>query len=302
MRAFGARGWDRASYRLPLDRPATINGRPARTIDASPSGLALSGVPETLGPGDPVRLAIAFDDGSEVQLHGRITDRRSSGIHTSVGVALELSDEEWARWIRRLFSAAGITGRVPALSGAPIARRPLAFERERAPLRRTISTMVPAVLVTAVSAIVASALLVAFLGYRPMVERSGSMVPRLRIGDVVLAEWVHADRIRPGQIVTFPRDIGRTELVTHRVQRVRVVGQEVRVVTKGDANLDPEQWSVSRNTLVGRVVWTVPRVGALMTALGAALVRRLLLAVSSLIILACGVVAFARRRQEAASG
>ena len=191
-------------------------------------------------------------------------------------------------------SGAGAPGRSDR---SPPARIRARSERRCA---RAISTMVPAVLVTAVSVIVASALLVAFLGYRPMVERSGSMVPRLRIGDVVLAEWVPADRIRPGEIVTFPLDIGRTELVTHRVQRVRLVGHEVRVVTKGDANVDPEHWSASRSTLVGRVVWTVPRVGALMTALGSAFVRRMLLAVSSLLIVICAVVAFARRRQEAA--
>ena len=78
----------------------------------------------------------------------------------------------------------------------------------------------PAVLVVAVSTLVAGALLLALLGYRPMVERSGSMVPKLRVGDVVVAEWVHADRIKPGEIVTFPFNFGRTELVTHRVQSI----------------------------------------------------------------------------------
>ena len=70
MRAFGARGWDRASYRLPLDRPATVDGHPARTVDASPSGLALTGVPATLAPGDPVEVSIEFDDES-VRCAGR---------------------------------------------------------------------------------------------------------------------------------------------------------------------------------------------------------------------------------------
>ena len=41
------------------------------------------------------------------------------------------------------------------------------------------------VAVTGVSALVFGALLLALLGYRPMVVRSGSMVPTLGIGDVV---------------------------------------------------------------------------------------------------------------------
>ena len=128
MRAFGARGWDRASYRLPLDRPATIDGQTARTVDASPSGLALTGVPATLGPGDPVDVSIEFDDES-VRLHGKVTDRRTLGPQTSVGVALDLSTEERAQWVYRLFSAAGITGRVPTFS---VARSPRQTSRVRA--------------------------------------------------------------------------------------------------------------------------------------------------------------------------
>ena len=122
------------------------------------------------------------------------------------------------------------------------------------------------------------------------------MVPRLRIGDVVVAEWVHADRIKPGEIVTFPFDVGRRELVTHRVQTVRVVGDTVEVMTKGDANLGSEHWSTPRTALVGRVVWTVPRVGAAVTLLGSAWIRRMLLAASVLIVVACALVALTRRR------
>src|SRR5258705_13109392 len=60
MRAFAARGWDRATYRLPFDRPATVNGQPARTVDASPAGLAVTGVPETIASGDHVEVSITF--------------------------------------------------------------------------------------------------------------------------------------------------------------------------------------------------------------------------------------------------
>ena len=236
MRTFGARGWDRASYRIPLDRPATVDGHPARTVDASPSGLALSGVPATLGPGDRISVTIALDDATVVPLRGIVTDRRGSGARTSVGIALDLDADERVTWVRQLFSEAGLLRAAPKLSAVRTDRRHLAFEHQPGRLRRRLAAFVPAAVVVVVSTFVLSALLLAFLGYRPMVERSGSMVPRLRVGDVVITEWVHADQIRPGEIVTFPQDIGRTELITHRVKSVSTRDQTVHVVTKGDAN------------------------------------------------------------------
>ena len=80
------------------------------------------------------------------------------------------------------------------------------------------------------------------------------------------------------------------------MQSIRVVGGVAHVVTKGDANLGSEKWSAPNTSLVGRVVWTAPRVGALVTMLGSMLVRALLLAASVLIVLICGLVALARRR------
>ena len=297
MRAFGARGWDRASYRLDLDRPATVDGHPARTVDASPSGLALVGVPDTIAPGDAVALAIQFDDAESIALHGTVAERRVSGGLNSIGVALDLDADARDRWVRRLFSATGLTGRVPTLPDGRGPRRRMAFEPRPPGARRALASFLPAVAVTAVSALVVSALLLAFLGYRPMVDRSGSMVPTIRVGDVVITEWVHADRIRPGQIVTFPQDIGRTELITHRVQHVRVVGHTVKVETKGDANISSEHWSASTNTLVGRVVWRVPWVGTLISLLGSALMRRLLLVLGVAVVMFATAIALTRRRK-----
>lgn len=278
MRAFGARGWDRASYRIALDRPATVDGQPARTIDASPAGLGLTGVPDALAPGARVAVSVAFDDASTFALQGSVTDRRTADGQASVGIALDLDAEEQGKWVVRLFSAAGLIGRLPIFSDTRKSRRPLAFERQPARVRRVLGVAVPATVMVGVSTLVAGALVLTFFGYRPLVDRSGSMVPALHVGDVVVNELVRADRIRPGEIVTFAQEFDRTELVTHRVQSIRVDGGTVKVVTKGDANVAPERWSVSSQTLVGRVVWRVPRIGSLLVLLGSTLIRRLLLA------------------------
>ncbi len=134
MRAFGARGWDRASYRLALDLPATVDGEPARTLDASPSGLALTGVDERLARGQRISLTIAFDDGVVMPLRGVVTDRRASAGQASVGVALDLEDEERSSWIRHLFDAAGVTGGEPVVhheAGSHGSSRPRWSRRSR---------------------------------------------------------------------------------------------------------------------------------------------------------------------------
>ena len=296
IRAFGARGWDRASYRLILDRAATVNGRPARTIDASPSGLGLTGMPDTLDRGERVVVEIALDEANPIELHGTVTDRRVSGGGTSIGIALDLKQGERANWVRALFSAAGLTGRVPTLPDARRARRPLAYERPPARFRRVLSVIVPGTVLVALSAIVACALLTAFLGYRPMVERSGSMEPTVQVGDIVITEWVHPDRLHVGDIVTFPYrfdpyPIGRSELVTHRVEHRRVDGRTLHFVTRGDANIDVEHWSASSRSLVGRVVLRIPRAGTLLIRLGSNDTRRLLLTAAAIFLLVYGLLA-----------
>jgi signal peptidase len=291
MRAFGDRGWDRASYRLILDRPATVDGRPARMVDASPSGLGLIGVGSAPRRGDRVDVEIAFSDSNVVDLSGTVTDHRESGEDNAVGIALDLSAVERVDWVRALFSAAGLTGRVPTLSDARSGRHPLSYEREPARARRMLAVAVPGTILIVVSAIAAFALLMVFLGYRPMVERSGSMVPTLKVGDIVVTEWVHADRLHTGDIVTFPQDLGRTELVTHRVERRRVEGHTVHFVTRGDANIDTEQWTVRSQSLVGRVVWRIPWAGSLLIRLGSSDTRRLLLIAVGGFLLLYGFVA-----------
>ena len=169
------------------------------------------------------------------------------------------------------------------------------------PLRQRLSTVLQIGAVSVMSVLVLGGLLLAVLGYRPMVERSGSMVPKLQIGDIVIAHWEHVDQVRPGQIITFAADIGRPQLITHRVQRVIVGRDSVHVITKGDANAEPDdEWTVSRNTLVGHYDWRIPKIGRALVWLGEAPIRRTLIAVTiALLALAVAVGILRRRRPHA---
>lgn len=70
-------------------------------------------------------------------------------------------------------------------------------------------------------------------GWRPYVVESGSMEPRINIGDVVLASPVSDRASLLGRVTVFNSPSRRGEILTHRV--VRFDGLE-RMVTKGDAN------------------------------------------------------------------
>ena len=100
-----------------------------------------------------------------------------------------------------------------------------------------------------------------FLGYRLLIVESGSMVPTMRVGDLVLSKTVAPMSVHPGAIVTF-RDVTRhDELVTHRVIRMVPDGPVVHFTTKGDANKVGEHWSVPKAGHIGREVLILPEAG-----------------------------------------
>jgi len=298
LRAFGARGWDRASYRLPLDVPATLDGQPVRTVDASPSGIAVVGTTASVQRGAAVEASVQLSATHTAVLHGRVTDVRPSGIGIEVGIALELGAEQRIEWVRELFAAAALGADDVVAVPRPKRSRPRAsLSSERPTFARRLLIAFQVIAVGGMSVLVLGALLMAFLGYRPMVVRSGSMVPTLGIGDVVVNDWVRLADVRPGQIITFPNDIVQTGLVTHRVQQIHVIGDTAEVVTKGDANLSPERWTLPAGTLVGHVDWQIPYIGRLLVLLGQTSTRWFLLGVTGALVLLAVIVGATRRRR-----
>jgi signal peptidase I len=98
------------------------------------------------------------------------------------------------------------------------------------------------------------------LGYQSLTVISGSMVPTLGVGSVVIDEVISPADARPGDIVTF-KDPLRPRQLTHRLQKVRVSGDTFYMTTLGDANDVPEHWSVPRTGHIGRVVAHLPKLG-----------------------------------------
>ena len=99
------------------------------------------------------------------------------------------------------------------------------------------------------------------LDYNALTVVSGSMEPGVHVGDVIVNETVAPLRAQVGDVVSFRDPRRQSKIVTHRVGRIRVDGERVFFVTKGDANSGTERWSVDVDGGIGIVRWRLWKVG-----------------------------------------
>lgn len=94
-------------------------------------------------------------------------------------------------------------------------------------------------------------------GYTAASISSGSMMPTLRVGDVVVAADHGGAVIEPETIVIY-EDPRQGDLVTHRVVELTPGGS---YITKGDMNgrVDPDP--IPAENIRGKATWIVPLVG-----------------------------------------
>ncbi|OPX89158.1 signal peptidase I [Pelotomaculum sp. PtaB.Bin117] len=109
---------------------------------------------------------------------------------------------------------------------------------------------------------VASVLLVWFsvgiFAYYPSVILSGSMMPGIKRGDIVLLRKITGDEVRIGDVIHFHRD---KMLITHRVLEIKE-DHGVKVFrTKGDNNSGPDPELVSPQQVKGKVIFVIPKIG-----------------------------------------
>lgn len=102
-----------------------------------------------------------------------------------------------------------------------------------------------------------------FVGYRPLVVRSGSMTPALLTGDLIVTQLVRPASVRVGDIVTFSDQSRGNVLVTHRVVEMAREGSKYSFITKGDGNTAVEEWTIGDKGELGRFAFRVPKAGFL---------------------------------------
>ncbi|MGQ9511722.1 signal peptidase I [Thermodesulfitimonas sp.] len=114
---------------------------------------------------------------------------------------------------------------------------------------------------------VAAVLLVAFAFFAPRLGinihpvLSGSMEPARKVGGVVITKQITLDQVKKGDIISYKIDAQR---ITHRVVAVNKAGGKVQFRTKGDANEEPDPYTVILKTeKVPKVVACVPYFGFL---------------------------------------
>lgn len=131
-------------------------------------------------------------------------------------------------------------------------------------MRRHLTAFVCWALIGAAAAALLAVTVPYALGGRSYTVMSGSMEPRIHVGDVVGEERISPADLRSGDIVTFsdPQKTGR--MITHRVRSVREQAGVYSVVTKGDANTNVERWTIRSDGQLGRVQYRVAHVGRLL--------------------------------------
>jgi signal peptidase I len=109
-----------------------------------------------------------------------------------------------------------------------------------------------------VASLVLWSILPAVLGWAPRVILSGSMEPRIHVGDVIVTREVPAAALTKGQVITVKDPDHPAKTRTHRLLRRESDGT---LVTKGDANPQADSSHVTVNDVLGVGVIRVPFVG-----------------------------------------
>ncbi|HEX2028876.1 MAG TPA: signal peptidase I [Nitriliruptorales bacterium] len=101
-------------------------------------------------------------------------------------------------------------------------------------------------------------LLPVLVGWRPMVIVSGSMQPRVQVGDIVLVDAYDGDPLGAGTVVNFTDPTQPGRVVTHRIAASNPDGT---YTTKGDANPTPDSAHIPPDAIHGVARLLVPSAG-----------------------------------------
>ncbi|MBN1188533.1 MAG: signal peptidase I [Dehalococcoidales bacterium] len=91
-------------------------------------------------------------------------------------------------------------------------------------------------------------------GFGFYIVQTGSMEPSIKPGDLIFTTPAE-EKIEPGRIITYRLD--DNILVTHRVLSV----EDGMILTKGDANEDPDNARISPSQVKGAYLFKIPFIG-----------------------------------------
>lgn len=106
---------------------------------------------------------------------------------------------------------------------------------------------------------------VSLFGYKAFIITTNSMEPQIKIGDVIITKKINEDEIKEGDIITF--SIKDKEMITHRVSKIEKSGNETFYTTRGDNNNVEDKEKITINSIVGKKVLIIPKMGVFIGAL-----------------------------------
>ena len=109
-----------------------------------------------------------------------------------------------------------------------------------------------------IAALVVWSILPLVAGWTPRVIMSGSMEPRIHVGDIVVTRTVPTETLTKGQVLTVTDPDHPSKTRTHRLLSREANGE---LVLKGDANREADSSRVSVDDVLGLGVIRVPYVG-----------------------------------------
>jgi signal peptidase len=131
-------------------------------------------------------------------------------------------------------------------------------------------------------------------GWKFQPIETASMAPSFPAGSLAVVEPLDAAEIEPGMTIVFTDPHGGDRLVAHRAV-TQLPGSPPVWQTKGDANAEPDPFPVQASAIRGRVVWAIPGLGTVVTALRGPPAVVLLVGLPMAILLLTEVRAWRRR-------
>lgn len=99
-----------------------------------------------------------------------------------------------------------------------------------------------------------------YLGVTPTVIYTGSMSPELQVGDLVILTEADFNELQEGDIIQY-LSYDNVTLVVHRIVEIQRGGDQTLYITKGDANEIPDIRPITENRIIGKSIFTVPKIG-----------------------------------------
>ena len=86
-----------------------------------------------------------------------------------------------------------------------------------------------------------------------------SMEPMIPVGSIVLVKPIEFDEIKEGDIVSYYSKNHSDVVVTHRVASIDI--DSGKLITKGDANNSADVNPVTKQQVIGVVIYSLPKAG-----------------------------------------